>query len=290
MARAAVLLAALSPLIACDPLLPPPDPRTVPGGRAVVRVVSWNAHDLFDAEDRLVAPGALDTVPTPAEADAKLERVAAVLRRLDADLVLLQEVENEGVLDALAERAGYPEARLVEGPDPRGIDVAAMARLPVAAYVSHAADRDPSGAPLWPRDCVEVHVRLGARRLVVVSTHASSRLSDDGTRRAFQAARLRELADALRADDPGALVLAGGDLNDPPEAPAIAPLVGDGAWVDPLPAGAFTWRGAQGEVQLDALLVARADAGTIVSAWAADGEDVRRASDHLPVVVDLALP
>jgi len=276
-------------LLACDPLAPPSAPRTPPAGRTVVRVVTWNAHDLFDSEDRLVAPGALDTVPVPAEVDAKLDRLAAVLLRLDADLVFLQEVENPAVLDALAARADYPEARLVEGPDPRGIDVATLSRLPVEAYVSHAADRDPAGAPLWPRDCVEVHVRIDGRRLVLAGTHASSRLSDDGTRRALQAARLRELADALRTADPGALVLAGGDLNDPPEAPAIAPLAGDGAWLDPLPFAAYTWGEGQDAVQLDALLFARPDAAAVLAAWVADGADVRRASDHLPVVLDLAL-
>jgi endonuclease/exonuclease/phosphatase family metal-dependent hydrolase len=216
-----------------------------------------------------------------------------VLLRLDADLVFLQEVENPAVLAELAVRAGYAEARLVEGSDQRGIDVAALSRLPIAAYVSHAGDRDPAGAALWPRDCVEVHVGAGAgagtRRLVLVGTHLSSRLSDDGSRRSVQAARMRELADAVRAADPGALVLAGGDLNDPPEAPALAPLAGDGAWLDPLDPQATTWRGAQGADQLDALLVARGDAGAVVSAWVAEGEDAGRASDHLPVVLDLVL-
>ena len=276
---------------ACDPLSPPSASRPIGPGRTPVRVVSWNVHDLFDAEDRLVAPGALDLVPSPAEVDAKLTAVAAVLLRLDADVVVLQEVENAEILAALAGRAGYGEARLVEGADPRGIDVAALARLPIDAYVSHAGDLDPTGAPLWPRDCVEVHVAAGASRLVVVATHASSHLSDpDGTRRTLQAARLRELADGLRAGDPTAVVLAGGDLNDPPSAPSMAPLAGDGRWVDLLPASAVTWSGTAGDTRLDAILVARADLPHALFEWVAEGEDVRSASDHRPVVLDLAVP
>jgi endonuclease/exonuclease/phosphatase family metal-dependent hydrolase len=256
-----------------------------------VRVVTWNVHDLFDAEDRVVAPGALDDVPSPAEVEAKLAAVAAVLVRLDGDVVLLQEVENAGVLAALAARAGYPEARLVEGADPRGIDVAALSRLPVDRYVSHAGDRDPAGLPLWPRDCVELHARAGPSALALVGTHASSRLSDpDGARRALQAARLRELADALRAAAPGAVVLAGGDLNDPPDAGSMAPLAGDGAWVDLVAPGGVTWSGEAGEARLDALLVASADRGLAIAAWIAEGDDVAGASDHRPVVLDLALP
>jgi endonuclease/exonuclease/phosphatase family metal-dependent hydrolase len=253
--------------------------------------VTWNVHDLFDAEDRLVAPGALDEVPSPAEVDAKVAAVAAVLVRLDADVVLLQEVENAAVLGALAARAGYLEARLVEGADPRGIDVAALSRLPVDRYVSHADDLAPTGLPLWPRDCVELHARAGALAIAVVGTHASSRLSDpDGARRALQAARLRELADALRAAAPHAVVLAGGDLNDPPDATSMAPLAGDGAWVDLVAPGAVTWSGDAGDARLDSLLVPHADVPLVLAAFVADGEDVARASDHRPVVLDLALP
>jgi len=284
------LLAALV-LLACDPLPPPAAPEPNGPGRTLVRVVTWNVHDLFDAEDRLLAPGALDDVPSAAEVEAKLAAVAGVLLRLDADLVFLQEVENAAILGALADRAGYGEARLLDGPDPRGIDVAALSRLPIERYVGHAGERDPSGAPLWPRDCVEVHVRAGPARLVVVGTHASSRLSDpDGVRRALQATRLREIADALRAADPGAIVLAGGDLNDPPDAPSLAALSADGLWVDPVPPGATTWAGDRGEARLDALLVPREDVALALGEWVAEGEDVSRASDHRPVVLDLALP
>jgi len=57
--------------------------------------------------------------------------VAAVLEALDADAVLLQEVEDLPLLGRLALRAGYPEARLLDGNDPRGIDVGLLSRLPV---------------------------------------------------------------------------------------------------------------------------------------------------------------
>jgi endonuclease/exonuclease/phosphatase family metal-dependent hydrolase len=277
-------------LAACGPLLDAP----AASGDAVrpataVRVATWNVHDLFDEADRLLPPGDRDTVPSPAEVEAKLSRLAAVLARLDADLVLLQEVENGDLLRRLAARAGYPEARLVEGQDPRGIDVAALSRLPVDAYVSHLGETDALGRPLWPRDCVEVHVRAPGRAVVLVGSHFSSALSDDGTRRAAQAARLREIADEASASRPDALVLAGGDLNDLPESPALAPLLGDGAWQDAAPGGAITWSGASGGARLDYLLVPRGERGALVRLEIADGPDVAAASDHRPVVADFWL-
>jgi endonuclease/exonuclease/phosphatase family metal-dependent hydrolase len=274
---------------ACEPGFPPPPHGSGSArGAAQVRVATWNVHDLFDEVDQLVPPGELDLVLTPAEVDAKLARVAAVLVRIDADLVLLQEVENVGILERLAGEAGYPVARLVEGNDPRGIDVAVLSRLPIAAYVSHVHDRGPDGRLLWPRDCVEAHAQAG-RALVVVGSHFSSALSDDGTRRAWQAARLREIADAVAAADPSAVVLAGGDLNDTPASAALGPLLGDGAWTDPAPAGAETWPSANPSTRFDYLLVGSSEAGSVAAAWIAAGADVVLASDHRPVVLDLSL-
>lgn len=278
------LCAALVLLAGCAPDLG----TSGPGGRAAatVRVATWNVHDLFDEVDRTVAPGDLDPVPAPAAVEAKLDAVAAVLLRLDADVVVLQEVESAAVLARLAARAGYPEARLVEGLDPRGIDVAALSRLPVAAYVSHLGEVDALGQPLWPRDCVEVHLEGPGRPVVVVATHLSSALSDDGTRRARQAARLREIADAVRRARPAALVIAGGDLNDGPRSAALAPLLGDGAWVDLVPPGATTWGTGAGASRLDYLLLPEGDAGAALAAAVVGGREVAAASDHDPVVLD----
>ncbi len=275
-------------LSACGPALAPPPSRAGAGRAAVqVRVATWNVHDLFDAEDRIVPPGAEDLVPAEPEVAAKVTRIAAVLARIGADLVLLQEVENRAVLERLAAAAGYPAARLVEGNDPRGIDVAVLSRLPLRAYASHLRDLAPDGRLLWPRDCVEVHAEAGGRRLVVVGSHLSSALSDDGTRRVWQATRLREIAEAVAAEDPSALVLAGGDLNDTPGSAALAALVGDGAWIDPAPAGAASWVGASGASRLDYLLVPAGGAALVAGASVDAGPDVPLASDHRPVVLDL---
>jgi len=290
MRRAACVTALLLAASACAPSVPRPDGS----GAAVplaVRVATWNVHDLFDEVDRREPPGALDEVPPPAEVEAKLAAVAAVLRRLDADAVLLQEVEDAPLLVRLAALAGYPEARLVEGNDPRGIDVALLSRLPVLAYRSHAAELEPDGTPRWPRDAVEAVLEAGGRQLVLVGTHLSSHLSDpDGLRRTRQAAALREVADA--AGQGGALVLVGGDLNDEASAAALAPLLGDGAWAPAVVAGpaAWTWSDGSARAALDHLALPRAWAGALLQAGVAGGADVAAASDHRPVAVDLALP
>jgi endonuclease/exonuclease/phosphatase family metal-dependent hydrolase len=280
---------ALAALLACGPALPPPPaPGGAVRGPVQVRVATWNVHDLFDAEDRVVPPGDEDLVPSPAEVEAKLARVARVLARVDADVWLLAEVESRALLERLAASAGYEAARLVDGNDPRGIDVALLSRLPVLGYASHAGETGADGRLLWPRDCVEAWVEAAGLRLVVVGSHLSSAISDDGTRRALQAARMREIADAAAAETPGALVLAGGDLNDAPASDALAPLLADGAWRDPIAPGTVTWAGDDGAGRLDYLLLP-AGSGALVAAFVDAGADVAAASDHRPVVLDLRL-
>jgi endonuclease/exonuclease/phosphatase family metal-dependent hydrolase len=282
--RSSVVLLAL---VSCAPAVAPA-PAAVRGADAV-RVATWNVHDLFDEVDRLAPPGDLDDVPAQAEVEAKLAAIAAVLRRLDADVVLLQEVENAGILGRLAAAAGYPEARLVDGLDPRGIDVAALSRLPLDGYVSHLGEVDAVGRRLWPRDCVEVYVRTAGRPIVLVGTHLSSALSDDGTRRTVQAARLRAIADDVRTAHAGARVIVGGDLNDVPASAALAPLEADGAWARIADPGATTWGTGTEAKRLDDLLVPAEDLPAVGTAVVVDGGDVRRASDHRPVLLDVSI-
>lgn len=284
---------ALLLLAACGPSAPRTTASGADPGPAAVRVATWNVHDLFDEVDRRAPPGALDEVPTAAAVAAKLEAVAQVLNRLDADLVLLQEVEDLPLLTRLAVRAGYPEARLVEGNDPRGIDVALLSRLPVRRYRSHAGEAGEDGRPRWPRDAVEAEVAAGGSRLVLLGTHLSSHLSDpSGARRFAQAGALRALADGLAAG--GALVVVAGDLNDEATAPALSPLFGDGSWEDltaTLPAAsAWTWSGAAGRFALDHLTLPAGEGWRLLDGWVAEGPDVAAASDHRPLVADLWLP
>lgn len=289
-------LAAAALLLAACGAAPPPAPAPETG-RAALRLVTWNVHDLFDEVDRTAPPGDQDTVLAPAEVEAKLARVGAVLRALDPDVAVLQEVENEALLARLAAGPlagrGYA-ARLVEGRDPRGIDVGLLSRLPLEAWRSHLDDRDADGSYLFARDLAELHLGGGARPLVVLGAHLVSRLdpASDGRRRR-QAARARAVLDGLRAAEPAALVVLLGDLNDLPGSPALAPLLGDGALCDlggRLPeAAGWTWAGAAGEERLDYALVPREEASAAVAVAVAGGTEVAAASDHRPLVVDVWL-
>jgi endonuclease/exonuclease/phosphatase family metal-dependent hydrolase len=287
-----IAAAVVAMLLACGSA-PAPEPDV--GARAL-RVATWNVHDLFDEVDRTDSPGAQDAVPTHQEVEAKLARVGAVIRALDADVLALQEVENVELLRRLAEGPlaglGY-DAALVEGFDPRGIDVGILSRFPVLRWVSHLGDRAAGGEPLYARDLAEVHLDAGAREVVLVAAHLVSRLDPaNDARRREQAARARAVVDALARAPAAPLVVLAGDLNDLEASPALAPLLADGELADlGLWAGPedWTWVGGGRRERIDYALVPRSQASAAMAARVEGGPDVEAASDHRPLVVDLWL-
>jgi endonuclease/exonuclease/phosphatase family metal-dependent hydrolase len=157
--------------------------------------------------------------------------------------------------------------------------------------VSHLEERAPGGSWLWSRDLLEVHLDIFERPVVLLVNHLVSRLdpSEDG-RRLLQAARVREVADQLRAT---AVVLVLGDLNDLPDSVALRPLLGDGALADlgaGLPDGdAWTWSGGGARERIDYALLPGEDVTLVTRVEVISGPDITAASDHRPLLVDLWL-
>lgn len=284
MSRPAAVLAAL--LLACVPR--PPLAASSP---ATVRVATWNVKDFFDSRDD---PRKDDDVVPEAQVARKVEQIASVLREIDADVVLLQEVENLELLNRLAAAVAPLRygAWLREGADPRGIDVALLARSRLLRYDGHVRDLDSKGNPLWSRDLVEAHLDVGGRHLVLLGSHLKSkRISRSDDRRREQAERMRSVADEVRARWPNALVVVGGDLNDDAESWSLEPLLQDGSWEDlgaRLPDDAsWTWSGRSGRSRIDYLIVPEGQGARVrgVSVWSSPG--VMQASDHRPVVATI---
>ena len=291
------MIAALAASLACGPAAAPDD-EPAPAAGGTLRVVTWNVHDLFDEVDD---PSKRDTVFTGPEVEAKLDRVGAVLARLDADVVVLQEVEGLGLLQRLALRLAEAPSQgrsydpwLEEGFDPRGIDVGLLTRVRMTASASHLQDRAADGDRLFSRALAEVHLATSPP-VVVLGAHLPSKVDPSaGPRRLRQAERMASVAGALRAAAEPPVVIAAGDLNDVADSVALAPLLGaSSAMADPgaaLPAAeAWTWSGDGARERIDYLLLDAADSARVARFEVASGADAAAASDHRPVVIDLWL-
>jgi endonuclease/exonuclease/phosphatase family metal-dependent hydrolase len=230
--------------------------------RVTVQVASYNVHGCVGVDGRR----------DPA-------RVAAVVRRLEADVVGLQEVDGRrGMrqLEALAEATGMsatsgPTIRTGRG----DYGNALLTRLPV-----DSVDRiDLSFRDYEPRGLLEVTAPVADARVRIMVTHL-------GLRRRERRAQLASLVARLRRRSADLDVLLG-DLNEwwPGGRPMrqLHAVVGRTRRLRTYPA----WLPL---LSLDHVLVRPGH--QLLTARAVDDPLARRASDHLPVVarIDLAAP
>lgn len=237
--------AAAGPAPTPTPAPPGPAPTVAPPA-ASVTIGQLNAQNLFDTID---TPRVQDEVLTPEQYDRKLDKLALAIRdSMGApDVIALQEVENEQVLRDLAARPelqqlGYVPL-LVEGSDPRGIDVAYLYRPSKVellrseqrrtTYVSAGGrriqlfTRPPLVATFRPR-AASTDAQAGAA-FTLVNNHFTSQLQgEDGARkRLLQAAFVSSIADGregVELLDPSRVIVLG-DLNEGLDGPAYGELV-----------------------------------------------------------------
>ncbi|MCW2927996.1 MAG: nuclease [Thermoleophilia bacterium] len=228
--------------------------------QAALRVAQFNAENLFDdVDDRARRDDAVE----PERYAVRLAKLALTVRDTlrGADLVALEEIENQHVLDdLLAQPAlaglGYRSV-LVEGNDMRGIDTALLYRAdrlhldhaetltPDAPHDMRIAGGSVDAAKLFARPPLIASFTLqgplgaaeGARSITIVANHFKSKVGENprvAVRRDVQAATVGAWVDAWRAARPGADVLVVGDLNANPRDRAMELLTRDARGQDRL--------------------------------------------------------
>ncbi len=202
-----------------------------------------------NAEPRIVATGRADwsgwveLVTEPVD-EVAIRMTARVITDVGADVLCMVEAENRPALvqfntELLDNR--YPHGMLIDGNDPRGINVGlyAAAGLDIMWMRSHVDDPDPSrpGRPLFSRDCPVYRLSLpSGNEMFVLPNHLKSQSFSSGNPdplRTRQANRVRAIYEGLRAE--GAVNIAivgdfnkGPDRNDPTHHPTLEALLDPG--------------------------------------------------------------
>lgn len=241
------------------------------------------------------------------------------LRQDKPDILALQEVENKGTMYEFNKShlgGHFDELVLVEGNDPRGIQIAMMSKLPLGHIISYQFLRDLEDRikiKLFSRDFMEVEVldpETYQPIFTIFNSHLKSRFVDPtlkGSRReaAIQRGDYRRFrqAEAIaqivkrRFPNPhqGLYVLAG-DFNDVPTSDALAPLLQDPTLalydvLSELPENkrwTHYWSEEKQRSQIDYILLSPAMRQRMIPNTA---HVVQRGnsggSDHRPVYVDL---
>nr|BFE61289.1 hypothetical protein GCM10020063_058150 [Dactylosporangium thailandense] len=202
-----------------------------------------------DREPHIVAGGRgdwtgwVELITEPVD-ETGTRMTARVIGDLAADVLCLVEAENRPALvrfnDELLGRR-YEHAMLVDGNDPRGIDVGLLCTgaIGIDWVRSHVDVPDPAvpGKRLFSRDCPLYKLRLdGGVDLYLLLNHLKSQSfasGDPDPLRTRQSTEVRAIYDRLRAD--GAEYVAvlgdfnkGPDRKDPKHHPTLEPLLDAG--------------------------------------------------------------
>lgn len=136
----------------------------------------------------------------------KLSNIAKVISLADADIVVLQEIENQSVLQDLRRQTTMPYAELIPGDDSRGIDVAFLSNYPIEGLRHHSIFH--AGKKLDTRGISEATLSVNGARVVVYGNHWPSQ-SNPNSERLSAADLLESLIKNTQAD----FILAAGDFN-----------------------------------------------------------------------------
>ncbi|MCA9660250.1 MAG: endonuclease/exonuclease/phosphatase family protein [Myxococcales bacterium] len=197
-----------------------------------ITVATFNVHLFFDTvcDSGQCSADDFEEVATAAGFEARADELAAAIAALEADVVLLQEIENQSCIDALAARLPeFTAIHLGEQGYPGSIDTAVLSTLPTLAVFTHLDEEFPhpeGGTTSFTRALLEIHHDVGGQRLITFAAHFRSKVFDDPGRRLAEGQRAGEWIALRGVDYPEAMIVLGGDLNDTPGSPPLAALEG----------------------------------------------------------------
>lgn len=106
-----------------------------PKAEKAIRLATYNVENLFDDHDDPELMGDFEDLDDT-KPKAELEALAATIRRLDADVLALQEIESNAALEAFRDTylkdMGYEHMISIDSGDERGIENAVLSRFPVS--------------------------------------------------------------------------------------------------------------------------------------------------------------
>lgn len=189
------------------------------------------------AEGRADWVGSLELIPAPIDEEA-MRNTARVMIELKADILAVVEAESRPALaafnaDIVGSLGGTPfsHVMLIDGNDPRGIDVGLLTGpdVLIGNMRSHVDDRSNDAQPIFSRDCPEFELSMpSGKRLLLLVNHLKSKgygsQSTSNARRHLQAERIKSIYETAVAHGEEHIAIVG-DFNDTPGSAALDPLL-----------------------------------------------------------------
>lgn len=193
-----------------------------PDALNAIVIAAWNAQTLFDGHDHGTEYDEYrqDAGWSEEQYQARIRSVAEAVKQMakePPDVLALQEIENQGVLDALVQGpladAGYGWTFFAANPR-ASLGLGLLSRLPLTGVKAHSIS---DGGKTAPRPVLEARIEHGGQPLVLFICHWKSKIGGasetEPQRRAAARVIQRRLQELGReTPPPPAIVL--GDLNE----------------------------------------------------------------------------
>jgi endonuclease/exonuclease/phosphatase family metal-dependent hydrolase len=294
----------------------------------VYRVVTFNTlnlyYELLDKEGREQKPAGTDWRQKP---EHQIQQLGQAMRGLDADIIVLQEVESMNDLLKInrEELGGRYDAILKVGNDARGIDIGFLIRKDMPIEIEFETHKDMTWVdpidgrekPVFSRDAPALIVRKKGEtkpQMILIGHHAKSRGDRGGDPQSFilRAAQYDRLEKIIKGyqerfgkDVP---VILAGDFNtgihDSIETVPVRDIMDDSLDMQPhdlsdeerVTHSYFPRRGRPDHKQIDGILITKGSQVEVLrSGVVQDDRGLPRnhrqrqsqASDHYPVYADI---
>lgn len=199
---------------------------------------TFNCENLFarykfrsniDPDDALIDGWTINQEKFDIYDEASKSLTGLAIRDAKADVFALQEVENLDTLrkfrtDYLGGRKKYPNLLVIDGNDPRRIDVGVMSKFPIKGIETHVNEYDvPNRRWVFSRDCLECQIDAPENKKLTLFVNHLKSMFDRGDvcngrkntheKRKAQAERVMEIVkNRVDVDNDDFVIL--GDLND----------------------------------------------------------------------------
>ncbi len=210
-------------------------PKAPEKRKGAIRVAAYNIENVFDGVDDPSLQGEYDDIKMTTK-PGRLEAIADAIRRLDADVLCVEEVEGLDCLkwfrDTYLKGMGYDHVVSEEVGYYRGVEQACLSRFPIVSHATFVqedlsdmdakrvgsgwAGRKADQGAKFQRSPLRVDVDVDGYRLTLFSVHFKAGGKEFSYHRESEALQVMQFIDEILAKDPAANVAVLGDFNASP--------------------------------------------------------------------------
>lgn len=126
-----------------------------------------------------------------------------LVKKMDADILCLQEIENLETLERFVSRylggKGYKHRMLIDGHDPRRIDVAIISKHPIVNTKTYRQERNNANSWwLFSRDCLDVTFDVNGKELTLFNNHFKSMMGGRDETKARREEQVNRVAGIIK--------------------------------------------------------------------------------------------